>query len=155
MWLNLQSQIKELDLDLYLRMVRETFPQDEQPLPADMPTDAQDRHSNDAVVAISKLYLGQDDELGRSLLTSYITAILHQRAKPKALLFMHNAVTLCCHGSAVYDTLLLLRQQKVDICLCEQSLDCQVSRNTKHVGHSISATSLVAMLFNASKVIAI
>ncbi len=77
-----------------------------------------------AVIVIKTNILGQgSDELGLSLMKSYIFALTELEKKPETLIFMNSGVFLTTQGSPVCESLELLEAAGVEILSCGTCLD--------------------------------
>lgn len=77
----------------------------------------------DTVIAISRNFLGQDEELGKILIKSFIYTITEADNKPVEMLFFNSGAKLVAKDSEVLEDLKKLEEAGVQINTCGICLD--------------------------------
>ncbi|MBN2498802.1 MAG: sulfurtransferase-like selenium metabolism protein YedF [Deltaproteobacteria bacterium] len=106
-----------------------------------------------AVLLTSERFSGGDEELGASLMRSFIASLGSGAPKISWLLLFHSAVRLACEGSALLDDIRVLAGQGVEIYAEDTSLKHHALDGALHVGKPISMSEAVSILAAADNVI--
>lgn len=141
----------EKDLNYYLRMIRGDFAESEE---AQMATSVSSSKQKNIVVVLSSTGLGQGKpELSKRLLKFFVSALVHNRVKPRAIILLNEAVTLAADGSDIAKDLDVLHQQGVRIMVDVISADeYRVEQNLK-VGAIADMDNICDFMLTAWKVI--
>lgn len=141
----------EKDLNYYLRMIRGDFAELEE---TQMAKSVSSSKQKNIIVVISSTGLGQGKpELSKRLLKFFVSALAHNRVKPRAVILLNEAVTLAAEGSDLVKDLDILHQQGVRIMVDVISADeYRVEENLK-VGSIADMDNICDFMLTAWKVI--
>lgn len=71
------------------------------------------------VIIVNSEFMGSgDDDLGRSLMGSFLRKLCNEKAKPDKILFYNSGVKLLAEGSTVLDAVELLAHSGVELIAC-------------------------------------
>lgn len=143
----------EKDLNYYLRMIRGDFAELEE---TQMAKSVSSSKQKNIVVVLSSTGLGHGKpELSKRLLKFFIQAMVHNRVKPRAIIFINEAVQLAAEGSELISDLDILHQQGVRILVDVISADEYRVEETLKVGSIADMDNICDFLLTAWKVISL
>lgn len=106
------------------------------------------------VVAISSSLMGNGaEELGKTLMKSFIFALTKQEILPKTILFYNGGAALTCENSALLEDLKLLEAEGVEILTCGTCLSYYGLTDNLLVGEVTNMYTIVEKLTEADKII--
>lgn len=109
---------------------------------------------SDTVILISSSTLGRgNDELGATLMKSYLYALNESEPLPKAVLLINSGVFLTVEGSEVLEHLMNLEKQGVEILSCGLCLDYYNVKEKLCTGQITNMYSIIEKMNSALKVI--
>lgn len=109
---------------------------------------------NDFVIAVSSDIMGNgDDELGRTLLKSFLYVVSEQETLPKAIVFYNSGVNATIEGSDCVEDLKIMEEQGVELLICGTCLSFFDVKEKVAVGKVSNMYSIVETLESSSKVI--
>lgn len=86
------------------------------------------------VVMIGQNKMGEEEELGKILIKSFIYTVRETEPYPKAMLFYNSGVKLTCEGSEVLEDLKYMEEKGVQIISCGSCLDFLHLKENLRVG---------------------
>lgn len=106
------------------------------------------------VVAISSALMGNGaEELGKTLMKSFIFALTKQERLPKTILFYNSGAALTCKNSALLEDLKLLEAEGVEILTCGTCLSYYGLTDSLKAGEVTNMYTIVEKLTEADKII--
>lgn len=106
------------------------------------------------VVAISSSHMGRgSDELGATLMKSFIFSLTELGQPPECILFFNGGVHLTCEGSSVLDDLDALAKKGVEIRSCGACLNYYQKTDKLGVGDVTNMFAIVETMAKARRVI--
>jgi len=106
------------------------------------------------LVAASTLGRG-DDELGSTLMRTFIHTLSESDIKPHKIIFMNSGVKLATRGSEVIDDLRALEKERVEILACGTCLAHFGLKDAVEAGRISNMYEITLALMKATKVISI
>ncbi len=108
------------------------------------------------VIVIASETMGRgSDELGATLMGSFLRKLCAESAKPAAVVLYNSGVKLAVEGSPVLDALDLLARTGVDIMACQTCVAFYKLEDKVKVGRVGDMQSIVALLSRADAVVTI
>ncbi len=106
------------------------------------------------VVAVSSDKMGEGgEELGRTLLKSFIYALGQQEELPKTMLFYNSGAKVTCSEGAVLDDLKSLEARGVEILTCGTCLNFYGITDKLRVGEVTNMYSIVEKMMRAALIV--
>jgi selenium metabolism protein YedF len=106
------------------------------------------------VIIINKERFGVgDDDLGDTLLSSFLRKLWASEKKPDAIIFYHAGVKLLMDKSPVRDALEALEKAGIDLIACGTCVGYYDIKKSIKLGHISDMTTIIATIMNAEKVI--
>jgi selenium metabolism protein YedF len=113
-----------------------------------------DQVPSGTVILVSSNTLGRgDDQLGSTLMKSYLYALNESEPLPEAILFINGGVKLPSEGSEVVEHLMNLEKQGVELLACGLCLDFFNLEEKLCVGQVTNMYTIIEKMNSATKVI--
>ncbi|MBU0497362.1 MAG: sulfurtransferase-like selenium metabolism protein YedF [Candidatus Thermoplasmatota archaeon] len=107
-----------------------------------------------SIIVINKERFGVGDEdLGDTLLSSFLRKLWASEKKPDAILFYHAGVKLLKDGSPVRDALEELEKAGVDLIACGTCVGYYDIKKSIKLGRISDMATIISTIMNADKVI--
>ncbi len=108
---------------------------------------------NGKVLLLTKDYLGEgSEELGRTLMKTFLYAISESTARPKKIYCINSAVKLVAEGSEHLEVLAAIQNGGTDVYACGICLDYYGLKESVMVGSVTNMYAIVESLFSESVV---
>lgn len=107
----------------------------------------------DQLYMFTKLYIGEDSEMGRRAFVDLLTALSESHPLPKAMVFWNSAVLACVEKSETLDIINKLEGQGVNIMVGDAALLTLKAKNTLRAGKPTSYFELLEAISKAQKII--
>ncbi len=124
--------------------------------PCELPLKQQNGENNNAdniVVFISTDYIGDDNDLGKTLMNGFIGNLINMDTLPKTIIMVNSAINLSTLNNDTVNALQVLAEKGIEILSCGA---CLTFFNVEHdlkVGEITDAHRVMTRLFEADKVI--
>lgn len=106
------------------------------------------------VVAIGSVHMGRgSDELGATLMKSFIFSLTEQESVPDQILFFNGGIHLTCEGSAALDDLAALAAKGATINSCGACLNYYQKTDKLKIGTVTNMFSIVQTMAQAKRLI--
>ncbi len=113
-------------------------------------------HNDNLVIAVTSNCFGVgNDELGSTLMKSYLFALTEADKKPKTLIFVNKGVTLVCEDSPCLDAIQALADEGVEIMACGACLNFYGLTEALVIGTISNMYMIVNKMNNATNTIKI
>lgn len=122
---------------------------------ADFMAELTGRNDNLVIVVTTDRFGVGSDELGATLMKSYLFALTEAEKLPKTLIFINKGVTLACEDSASLDALQTLADAGVEIMACGACLNFYGLTEALAVGSISNMYMIVNKMNNATNTIKI
>jgi hypothetical protein len=107
----------------------------------------------DQLFVFTKLYIGEDEEMGRKAFSDFLVTISESHPLPKGLVFWNRAVLACVEKSETLGIILKLEEQGVNILVSDSALLSLKIKNTLRTGKPTSYFELLEAISKAQKII--
>ncbi len=124
--------------------------------PCELPSKLQNGENNNAdniVVFISTDYIGDDNDLGKTLMNGFIGNLINMDTLPKTIIMVNSAINLSTLNNDTVKALQVLAEKGIETLSCGA---CLTFFNVEHdlkVGEITDAHRVMTRLFEADKVI--
>ena len=122
---------------------------------ADVMAELTGKNDNLGIVVTTDRFGVGSDELGATLMKSYLFALTEAEKLPKTLIFINKGVTLACEDSASLDALQTLADAGVEIMACGACLNFYGLTDALAVGSISNMYMIVNKMNNATNTIKI
>lgn len=114
-----------------------------------------DKNGNLVITVTTDCFGVGNDDLGATLMKSYLFALTEAEKKPKTLIFINKGVTLVCEGSESLDAIRALEESGVEIMACGACLNFYGLTEALEIGKISNMYMIVNKMNEASNTIKI
>ena len=110
-------------------------------------------HKGDWLLILEHPYLAANDGLGGAMMSEYLAALRCEEVMPRAIVFLHAAVSMLLEDSPYLEDLCALENQGVEIYACRMSADYLQLSGRICLGRAVSLRIISQLIASTVRVV--